>query len=189
MWVGGATFPLGDAFMEAEKNSPALLFIDRFENLAPKQPHPHAEQHHAREINDFLSQLKECAHKRIFVVASTSEPDKIDESFRRPGRMDKMAYVGPPDMEARIESLQMYLSDRPVENIDFTKLARLLEGYSYRDIHFITDEASRLALRGGSLFIGNEHMTEAIHHNPSSLTSAVLSKYKNFRHRRTEGSR
>jgi SpoVK/Ycf46/Vps4 family AAA+-type ATPase len=52
------------------------------------------------------------------VVAATTEPDKVDESALRPGRMGKMIYVGPPDMETRIEVLKMYLSDRPVEIID-----------------------------------------------------------------------
>jgi tetratricopeptide (TPR) repeat protein len=183
--LDGVTSAARDVFLSAEKNAPSLLFIDKFETLVPNLRQLHAEQHSAREINDFLAQLKECALKRIFVIGATNDPDKIDESFQRPGRMEKMIYVGPPDMEARIESLKMYLSDRPVENIDIVKLARLLEGYPYRDIHFIVDEAARIALKGGSLFIDNEHMIEAIHRNPSSLTPTTLSKYKKFRQRKT----
>lgn len=182
--IEGTTLPVREAFTEAEKNAPTLLFIDRFEILAPKRREPLAEQHSVREINELLRQLNECVHKKIFVVAATTEPDKVDESARRPGRMGKMIYVGPPDMETRIELLKMYLSDRPVENIDITKLARLLEGYPYRDICFIIDEAARLALKEGSLFINNEHLMEAVRRNPSSLTATVLSKYKHLGHRR-----
>ncbi|MBI4383788.1 MAG: ATP-binding protein, partial [Nitrospinae bacterium] len=101
----------------------------------------------------------------------------------RPGRLDKMVYIGPPDLEARIQALKMYLQDRPVENIDVLRFARALEGYPYSDISNIVDESARLALREGKLFIRNEHLEEAVRRNPSSLTATGLAKYKNFQQR------
>jgi SpoVK/Ycf46/Vps4 family AAA+-type ATPase len=184
IYIHGTALAIRDTFAEAEKNAPTLLFIDEFEGLVPKRSElSGSTQHKAEEVNEFLIHLNECAMKKIFVIAATNEPNKIDEAVRRPGRLDKMIFVGPPDLEARIESLRMCLADRPVENIDITRYARMLDGYPYSDISNIANEAARLALRGGDLFISNEHVAEAIRRNPSSLTATALSRYKSFQQR------
>lgn len=185
IYIHGTALAIRDTFAEAEKNAPTLLFIDEFEGLVPKRSElSGSTQHKAEEVNEFLIHLNECSRKKIFVIAATNEPNKIDEAVRRPGRLDKMIFVGPPDLEARIESLRMYLADRPLrENIDVTRFARLLDGYPYSDISNIANEAARQALREGEMFISNEHVAEAIRRNPSSLTATALSRYKSFQQR------
>lgn len=36
---------------------------------------------------------------RVLVVAATNRPDLVDEALLRPGRMDHLVYVPPPDTE------------------------------------------------------------------------------------------
>jgi len=93
-----------------------------------------------------------------------------------------MIYVSPPDIEVRIELLKMYLSGRPMGNVNIKEFASLLEGYSCSDIRNIVDESARLALKGGEL-IENKHLSDAIYRNPSSLSADIFSKYKEFRGR------
>ncbi|MBI5427480.1 MAG: tetratricopeptide repeat protein [Nitrospinae bacterium] len=183
-YIHGTVLAISAVFKEAEKNAPTLLFIDEFEGIAPKRSDlSSAVQHKAEEVNEFLVHLNECSRKKIFLISATNEPDKIDEAVRRPGRLDKTIYIGPPDLEARIQALKMYLQDRPAENIDVLRFARALEGYPYSDISNIVDESARLALREGKLFIRNEHLEEAVRRNPSSLTATGLAKHKNFQQR------
>ncbi len=183
-YIHGTVLAIRDIFKKAAEHAPTLLFIDEFEGLVPKRVDLSGQQQHkAEEVNEFLVLLNECAEKKIFVVSATNEPEKIDEAVRRPGRLDKMIYVGPPDFEARVQALKMYLMDRPVENVDPEGIARKLEGYPFSDISHITDEAARLALRREKTFISNKEMLEAIQRNPCSLTVNTLSKYKHFQQR------
>jgi transitional endoplasmic reticulum ATPase len=184
VYIHGTVLAIRDIFKEAEANAPTLLFIDEFEGLVPKRADLTGQQQHkAEEVSEFLLHFNECAKRKIFVVAATNEPNKIDEAMRRPGRLDKIVFVGPPDLEARLQALDLFFQDRPVDRIDFGKHAKNLEGYPFSDISNIADESARLALRQGKLFIANEHLAEAIRRNPSSLSSQTLSRYRNFQQR------
>jgi ribosome biogenesis ATPase len=45
--------------------------------------------------------------KQVFVIAATNRPDIIDRAMLRPGRIDKMCYVGLPDAAGRTEILKV----------------------------------------------------------------------------------
>ncbi len=183
IYIHGTVLAIRDLFVEAEEHAPAMIFIDEFEGLVPKRSGLSGHQQHtSAEVNEFLVNLNECASKGIFIMAATNEPNKIDDAVRRPGRLDKMIYVGTPDPEARIELLRMYLSHRPIDNINFHNFAELLEGYSCSDIQNITNEAARFALKEKKP-INSEHLSEAIRRNPSSLSLEILSMYKDFHQR------
>jgi SpoVK/Ycf46/Vps4 family AAA+-type ATPase len=47
------------------------------------------------------------------VVGATNLSKKIDPAVLRPGRLDKKVFVGPPDLEGRIELVKLYMEDRP----------------------------------------------------------------------------
>lgn len=183
VYIHGTVLAIRDLFTELEENAPAMVFIDEFEGLVPKRSELSGiQQYKSEEVNEFLVHLNECAAKRIFIIAATNEPYKIDEAILRPGRLDKMIFVEPPDFEARIELLKMYLSHRPLANFQFEDYAQSLEGYSCVDIRHLADEAARLALKEGKR-IDEKHIKEAIRRNPSSLSADILSKYENFKQR------
>ena len=136
-------------FDDAEEHAPSIVFIDEFEALVPPRNELGGhQQHKAEEVNEFLAHLNSCAEKKIFVIAATNQPDKIDPAVRRTGRLDKLIYVGPPDAEARREMLALHLKGRPVaDDLDLGTMADTLEGYSASDIRFLVDEAARDALK------------------------------------------
>ena len=183
VYIHGSVLAIRDLFDELEEHAPAMVFIDEFEGLVPKRSELSGiQQYKSEEVNEFLVHLNECSNKKIFIIAATNEPNKIDEAILRPGRLDKMILVEPPDFEARIELLKMYLSNRPLANFQFEKYAELLEGYSCVDIRHIADEAARLAKKEGEL-INEKHLTEAIRRNPPSLSCDILTKYTDFHQR------
>ncbi len=183
IYIHGSVLAICDLFDEVEEHAPAMVFIDEFEGLVPKRSELSGiQQYKSEEVNEFLVHLDECANKKIFIIAATNEPNKIDEAILRPGRLDKMILVEPPDFEARIELLKMYLSHRPLANFQFEDFAKLLEGYSCVDIRHLADESARLAKKEGKL-IDEKHLTEAIRRNPPSLSADILSKYTSFQQR------
>ena len=138
-----------ELFDAAAEHAPAIVFIDEFEAFVPARGELGGhQQYKAEEVNEFLAHLNGCSEKDIFVIAATNEPEKIDPAVRRTGRLDKLIYVGPPDLEARQEMLALHLKGRPaVEDLNIEKLAAALEGYSASDIRFLVDEAARDALK------------------------------------------
>src|SRR5436190_4545612 len=138
-----------ELFDEAAAQAPAIIFIDEFEALVPSRAELGGhQQYKAEEVNEFLAHLNGCSEKNIFLIAATNRPEKIDPAVRRTGRLDKLIYVGPPDVEARREMLALHLEGRPVAaDLEIESLAQALQGYSASDIRFLVDEAARAALR------------------------------------------
>jgi AAA+ superfamily predicted ATPase len=138
-----------ELFDDAEAQAPSIIFVDEFEALVPSRGGLGGhQQYKAEEVNEFLAHLNGSAEKRIFVIAATNQPAKIDAAVLRTGRLDKHIYVGPPDLEARTEMLALHLHGRPVAaDVDLTLLALVLEGYSASDLRFLVDEAARESLK------------------------------------------
>ena len=100
----------------------------------------------------------------------------IDSAFLRPGRFDKLFYIGLPDESARVEIIKMYLRDREhrLTDMQISEIARRLEGYSGADIEQIIEEAAFLAFEGRrdkqDVKITVEHINEAIKKTPRSVS-------------------
>lgn len=178
-YIHDSVLKIRDIFASAEEHAPTIIFIDEFDALMPSRSELGGNQQYvSAEVNEFLVHLNDCASKHIFIIAATNEPDKVDSAIKRTGRLDKMIYVAPPDNEARIELLKMYLQGRPlVGNIDYTEVSNKLDGYSSSDVKNITDEAARIALKENATGISIEHLWGAIKRNPSSITPDIIAKY------------
>lgn len=184
-YIHETTRRIRDVFRKAEKNAPAIIFIDELDAMVPVRSALGGHQEYkSEEITEFLVQLNDCAKRGILVIAATNEPDKIDPAVLRTGRIDKVIFVGPPDEEARKALLEMYLHNRPVvQGLDLLDLSKKLEGYSCSDIKNLVDEAARLAVREKALNINEFHFLKAIKRNPPGIDQSVLAKYAKFKGR------
>ena len=65
-------------------------------------------------------------------VAATNRPDLIDSALLRPGRIDRVLYVPPPDAEARKEIFNIHLRKTPIDadNVSLDELAVRSDGHS-----------------------------------------------------------
>ena len=102
------------------------------------------------------------------VVAATNSIERLDSASTRPGRLDKKIFIGPPDSEARLELLRLFLADRPQGHIDWFSRVEDLEGYTAAEIEHIVTEAARIALEQRSQ-ISDSHIKMAIKGTPPSL--------------------
>jgi transitional endoplasmic reticulum ATPase len=144
VYVHGGQLLIKGLFDQARRKAPTMIFFDEFEALVGRRGD--ISHHYAAEVNEFLTQLNECAARRILVVAATNRIDGIDDAVLRPGRMDKKFYVGPPDLEARVELFRLYLADRPAVGVDYLALGDTAEGLTPADIREVVNEAARQAL-------------------------------------------
>lgn len=168
-YVHQSVVRIRELFDEAAANAPAVIFIDEFEAMTPSRSELGAhQQYKAEEVNEFLAHLNSCADKRIFVIAATNQPEKIDPAVRRTGRLDKLIYVGPPDEEARKDMLALHLKARPLSSaLELAPLARALVGYSASDLKFLVDEAARSAFANKTEIGEDDFMTAMSKIRPS----------------------
>ena len=117
--------------------------------------------------------MNECATRRILVIGATNYLNRVDVAVRRPGRFDKKIYVGPPDLEARIEAVKLYMRERPQEEIDLFSLLEDKQWYSFADLELVVNQAARDALQPRQP-ITYKHLEDAFKHIQPSINAKVV---------------
>jgi transitional endoplasmic reticulum ATPase len=145
-YVHGTQGLIGKMFQEARDKAPTLLFLDELDAFIPARNGQDLWYHYAAEVAEFLKQLENAGQSRVLVVGATNLPNKVDEAARRPGRLDKKIYVGPPDLEARVELFRLYLDGKPQLTIDWLACAQMTENYTCAEIELVVNEAARIAV-------------------------------------------
>ena len=139
---------LREVFEEASKNSPAIIFIDEIDSIAPKrsQVAGEAEKRLVAQLLTLMDGLE--ARSNIVVIAATNRPDAIDEALRRPGRFDREIVIGVPDEKGRREILAIHTRGMPLgDKVDLGELARTTHGFVGADIAALAREAAIEAVR------------------------------------------
>jgi SpoVK/Ycf46/Vps4 family AAA+-type ATPase len=147
MFVGQSERNLHDIFVAARQAAPCVLFLDEIDALGLKRSQNRNSP--ARNVvNQLLHELDGVGgeNEGVFVLAATNHPWDVDEALRRPGRLDRMLAVLPPDLEARESILRHHLMHRPVEGIDLTALARRTDGYTGADLALVAESAAEYAM-------------------------------------------
>jgi transitional endoplasmic reticulum ATPase len=139
---------LREVFEEATRASPAIIFIDEIDSIAPKrtQVPGEAEKRLVAQLLTLMDGLEKRAN--LVVIAATNRPDAIDEALRRPGRFDREIVIGVPDQRGRREILSIHTRGMPLESaVDLDELARVTHGFVGADIAALAREAAIEAVR------------------------------------------
>ena len=179
-YIHGTVEKIGQVFSKAKENIPSIIFFDEIEGLVPKRDSLESSTHKQEEVNEFLMQLNNLGDENILVVCATNKPNLIDEALIRPGRIDKIIYIPPPDYDARKELFYLNLLKRPIVNIDFDRLSKKTSLYSAADIDYICDEAARITMKRKLDYINNEVLMFVIEKTKRSITDENLRKYENY---------
>lgn len=146
IYVHGTQGKIGETFHQAGAEAPTLLFFDEIDAFIPSRSQE-LYHHYSAEVNEFLAQMNECEKRRILVIGATNYLNHVDAAVRRPGRFDKKIYVGPPDLEARVEAVKLHLQGRPQEGMDLIAFLEDKSWYSFADLELIVNQAARDALQ------------------------------------------
>jgi AAA+ superfamily predicted ATPase len=178
IYVHGGQEKIGALFTKAREKAPTLIFFDELDALVPNRGGGSVGHHYSAEVNEFLVQLNECWKSKVLVVGATNLLSKVDSAVRRPGRMDKKVFIGPPDLESRIELLKLYMKDRPQDSIDWVSAAEACPYYTSAELEHIVNEAARMALSGRRPITQND-LLNSLKSNPQSLKAEDIEKMKN----------
>ncbi|MEL6988289.1 MAG: ATP-binding protein, partial [Bacteroidota bacterium] len=147
MWIGNSEKNLHEIFELARSNTPCVLFIDEIDALGASRSD--MKQSGGRHlINQFLQELDgiESSNENLLVLGATNTPWNLDPAFRRPGRFDRIIFVPPPDDLSRTAILKLKLQNKPIDQIDYKKIAGNLKHFSGADIDALIDIAIELKL-------------------------------------------
>ena len=167
-YIHGTQGKIAALFQEAAAKAPTVLCFDEFDSFVPARG-SEAARHRPEEVNEFLSQLNNCAQRGIFVIGTTNRMDMIDPAVLRKGRLDLQIEVPAPELETRRQMFVHHLKGRPLaSDVDVARLAALTEGYASSDIAFIANDAALVAALADEP-IAQRHLEDSIRCNPSSL--------------------
>lgn len=179
-WVHGTQGKIAMLFNEARAKAPCVICLDEFDAFAPARDSIQ-NANISGEVNEFLSQLNNCGKDRIFVVATTNNPEGIDSAVLRSGRLDHRFYVPVPDEKTRRAVLRLAVEKRPhSDEIDYRALAKRTEGYVTSDLSFIVNDAAMNAAYA-RVVLSNELLMQAIDNYRPSVPRSVLREHEEIR--------
>jgi len=148
-WVGESERAVRELFRRAREAAPTLVFLDEVDALAPVRGQASDGGTTDRVVASLLTELDGVeALRDVVVVGATNRPDLVDSALLRPGRLERLVYVPPPDGAARVEVLKAAARGVPLApDVDLAALAAMLEGYSAADCAALVREAALAAMR------------------------------------------
>ncbi len=155
-YTGETEANLRRMFNEAGHHSPAIIFIDELDAMAPKRGETgaHSDTRSVTQLLALMDGLKRV--DAVIVIGTTNRIDAVDPAFRRPGRFDREIFIGPPDAAGRREILEIHTREMPLADDaqDFLdEIAKRTHGFLGADLMELCRDAglSRLRRSAGNL--------------------------------------
>uniref|UniRef100_A0A8C9TS98 Transitional endoplasmic reticulum ATPase n=1 Tax=Scleropages formosus TaxID=113540 RepID=A0A8C9TS98_SCLFO len=158
--AGESESNLRKAFEEAEKNAPAIIFIDELDAIAPKREKTHGEVERriVSQLLTLMDGLKQRSH--VIVMAATNRPNSVDPALRRFGRFDREIDIGIPDSTGRLEILQIHTKNMKLsDDVDLERISTETHGHVGADLAALCSEAALQAIRKKMILIDLEDDT------------------------------
>jgi transitional endoplasmic reticulum ATPase len=148
-WVGESERAVRELFRRAREAAPTLVFLDEVDALAPIRGQATDGGTTDRVVASLLTELDGVESLRnVVVIGATNRPDLIDTALLRPGRLERLIYVPPPDAEARTAILRASARSVPLDSdVDLTALGAELAGFSAADCAALIRESALAAMR------------------------------------------
>jgi cell division protease FtsH len=163
--VGVGAARVRDLFRNVRAVAPAIVFIDEIDAAGRRRGGlAGGQEERDQTLNQLLIEMDGfAATAGIVVMGATNRPDILDPALLRPGRFDRQMTVEPPDLQGRVEILQLHSRNRPMGmDIDYEYLARRTPGFTGADLANVINEAALLSVRFGKPEVGMEELEEAV---------------------------
>lgn len=166
MFVGVGASRVRDLFEQAKANAPAIVFVDEIDAVGRHRGAGLGGGHDEREqtLNQLLVEMDGFDVKGgVILIAATNRPDILDPALLRPGRFDRQIAVDRPDLQGRLEILQVHQKGKPVApDVDLKAVARRTPGFTGADLANVLNEAALLTARSNKKLVDNSMLDEAI---------------------------
>ncbi|WP_232048928.1 AAA family ATPase [Sulfuracidifex tepidarius] len=187
-WYGESEARMKELFANARKNAPCILFFDEIDTIGVKRENHTGDSVTPRLLSLMLSEIDGMqSDDGMIIVGSTNVPQMLDKALLRAGRFDKLLYVSPPDLNARMEILNIHCKSKPLSpEVDLKKIAEMTERYSGADLANICQEVARRVAAeviesGKERLIEMKDFLDVIKSYKPSITLQMLEDYEKFK--------
>ncbi|CAG2100250.1 unnamed protein product [Medioppia subpectinata] len=152
MYVGESERAVRSVFIRARNSRPCVVFFDEIDALCPKRSDSESSNASSRVVNQLLTEMDGLESRNCFLLAATNRPDIIDPAILRPGRFDKILYVGFPSNTDRFEILKTLSKNgtkpplSPDVDLEAVAKDKRLDGMTGADLHSLLRESCLSAL-------------------------------------------
>jgi transitional endoplasmic reticulum ATPase len=145
---GGSEQNIRAYFDECAQHSPAILFIDEIDSIAPKRDKVNGETER-RMVSTLLTLMDGIKPRsQVVVIGATNRPNALDPALRRFGRFDREIDVGVPDLPGRMEILRIHTKKMKLDDsVDLEAIAKDTHGYVGADLASLCTEAAMSCIR------------------------------------------
>ncbi|CAJ1949538.1 unnamed protein product [Cylindrotheca closterium] len=195
-WLGESERALAALFRRARLASPSVIFFDEVDAIATKRDGGSSGGERLlsqllTELDGIHSKQDDSQKRRVVIVCATNRPDLLDDALMRPGRMDRLIYVGLPDEASRSRILHISLKGKSCDDdIDIEQLAdsKISGGLSGAEIVAACRNAALIALeeneKQGDLSlkpkITMRHLVETLESMDRQISPEMLEFYQSF---------
>uniref|UniRef100_G1Q5J0 ATPase family gene 2 protein homolog B n=1 Tax=Myotis lucifugus TaxID=59463 RepID=G1Q5J0_MYOLU len=175
-------------FRQARANTPAIVFLDEIDSILGSRSVSQTGCNVQESVlsvllneldgvglktierrgskSDQQVEFEEVFNRNVMIVAATNRPDVLDDALLRPGRIDKIIYIPPPDEKGRLSILKVCTKNMPVgPDVSLENLAAETCFFSGADLRNLCKEAALLALQEDGLeatTVKQEHFLKTI---------------------------
>ncbi|XP_055700573.1 nuclear valosin-containing protein-like [Phlebotomus papatasi] len=195
MYVGESERAVRQCFQRARYSAPCVIFFDEFDALCPKRSSRTENTGAARVVNQLLTEMDGLEDRKgVFVLAATNRPDMIDSAVLRPGRFDKILFVGIPGTSDREDILRALTKNgtepRLADDVSLDILAIRTDGYTGADLAGLVRQASVKAFKeslttdsddSDDIKVTMMNFMEALKETKPSVSAEEKANYENLR--------
>lgn len=182
--MGESERAVRQCFQRARNSAPCVIFFDEFDSLCPKRSDAGDNNASQRVVNQLLTEMDGIEERKgVFLMAASNRPDIIDPAVLRPGRLDKILYVGLPNSDDRVDILQALTRTNPplAGDVDLNEISSSTEGFTGADLDGLIRQASLEALKVSidenqntdELKVNRKHFLDALNKLKPSVSEQV----------------
>ncbi|MGC9133933.1 MAG: AAA family ATPase [Caldisphaera sp.] len=180
-WVGESEKAIREIFKKARQYAPAVVFFDEIDAIAALRGTDEGTRVGERIVSQLLTEIDGITDlQNVVVIAATNRPEMVDPALIRPGRLEKLVYVPPPDERGRLEILQIHTRTVPLgDDVDLVDIAKRTNGYTGADLAALVREAAMGALREDlqNGIVKKRHFDVALSKVKPSVTQYMIEYY------------
>lgn len=152
-------------FKKAKKHKPCIIFIDEFDSIGEKRNYAGTgvDKENNRIVTAMLNEMDGFeTGEGILVIGATNSIRSLDPALIRPGRFDLKYNIPNPDIETRLELIDLYTKKKKLSHkINKSKLADCFENLSCSSIETLLNEATLEAMLENKETISIENIINA----------------------------
>ncbi|ODQ68601.1 putative ATPase of the CDC48/PAS1/SEC18 family, partial [Nadsonia fulvescens var. elongata DSM 6958] len=180
-FVGESERAVREIFRKARAASPSIIFFDEIDALSGARSEGGSEGSSDRVLTSLLTEMDGIEDLNgVTILAATNRPEIIDSALLRPGRLDRVVYVGPPNLATRRQILTIRTKKMTLgEEVDLDYLAKITEGCSGAEVVQLCQEAGLEAMKCNieAERVEMSHFEEAANNIQRNITPEMIEFY------------